>query len=324
MTITQDTSAPLIAVVGATGLQGGSVVLALAESDRPYRIRGLTRDSTKEAAKKLAEKGVEIVQINLSADNKEGAIKAFEGATYVFAVTNFWEHLNMQREIDEGKMIVDAALAANIKLFIWSSLTGYTELSNGKLTNVQHCDSKAAITHHAEKVGIPFTQVQAGMYMQNFSGNVSAPRKQPDGSFVVALPIPPETLLPLVDIVNDYGLWVREAIESPRVQQSENGAVVSAIGHPLAAAEVVKQLAEITGKKITFVQLTGDQFKAGATASGLPEYVAQDLFEMFSGFVEFHDFGNLGESYATSLKNLARPPHTWAEFVKATDWSHLN
>lgn len=84
MTISQDPSQPLIVVVGSTGTQGGSVINNLASSYKPYRMRGLTRDTTKEAAVRLAERSIEMVQCDLTADNVAGIEKAFEGATYIF------------------------------------------------------------------------------------------------------------------------------------------------------------------------------------------------------------------------------------------------
>lgn len=84
MTITTDASAPLIAVVGSTGLQGGSVINALAASDKPYRIRGITRDPSKPKATSLSDRGVEVVKCNLTVDNGPEIEKAFQGATYVF------------------------------------------------------------------------------------------------------------------------------------------------------------------------------------------------------------------------------------------------
>jgi uncharacterized protein YbjT (DUF2867 family) len=113
MTISQEISAPLVVVVGATGTQGGSVIKALAESDRPYRIRGLTRDPSKPVALNLADQGVNIFSVSISIDNVENVRKAFEGANIIFvslltfhsttllsfrqAMTNFWEHADKQR-----------------------------------------------------------------------------------------------------------------------------------------------------------------------------------------------------------------------------------
>jgi uncharacterized protein YbjT (DUF2867 family) len=56
----------LITVFGATGNQGGSVVsniLDNAELSKTYKIRGITRDVSKPAAKALTEKGVEMVAV---------------------------------------------------------------------------------------------------------------------------------------------------------------------------------------------------------------------------------------------------------------------
>ncbi|KAJ6490220.1 NmrA-like family-domain-containing protein [Mycena vitilis] len=122
MTITHAESAPLIAVVGATGVQGGSVIKALAESDKPYRVRGFTRDVTKATSETLEAKGIEMVAVNLVVENKDEVYRAFAGAAFAFLVTNFWEHMDVQKEISEGKMLVDAAKAAGVKGIVWSGL----------------------------------------------------------------------------------------------------------------------------------------------------------------------------------------------------------
>ena len=84
MTISQELSAPLVVVVGATGTQGGSVIKALAESDKPYRIRGLTRDTSKPAALKLKAQGAELISVSISVENGDMVQKAFEGANIAF------------------------------------------------------------------------------------------------------------------------------------------------------------------------------------------------------------------------------------------------
>lgn len=115
MTISQDPQAPLVVVCGATGIQGGSVIDALAESDRGYRLRGLTRDASKPIAQALARRGVEVIQVDLSVENEPMVVKAFQGANISFVrsilrissisiwlsqvVTNFWEHQDKARVI---------------------------------------------------------------------------------------------------------------------------------------------------------------------------------------------------------------------------------
>ena len=58
----------LLTVFGATGAQGGAMVKHILE--RPslsslFKLRGITRDSTKPAALALKEKGVEIIEVSL-------------------------------------------------------------------------------------------------------------------------------------------------------------------------------------------------------------------------------------------------------------------
>lgn len=84
MTISQNPAAPLIVVVGATGAQGSSVVKALAESNKPYRIRGFTRDVKKAESQAFSAQGVEMVTIDPTVENKGAIFAAFEGATYAF------------------------------------------------------------------------------------------------------------------------------------------------------------------------------------------------------------------------------------------------
>lgn len=56
----------ILTVFGATGNQGGSVVRAILNDpalSKEFKIRGITRDVSKPAAKDLASKGVEVVSV---------------------------------------------------------------------------------------------------------------------------------------------------------------------------------------------------------------------------------------------------------------------
>lgn len=98
----------IIAVIGATGAQGGSVINAILNDDsNNFSARAITRDSTKPNAQKLKERGCEVVEADLS--NKDSLQKAFGGAYGVFGVTDFWATMNPDIEISQGKNIADAA-----------------------------------------------------------------------------------------------------------------------------------------------------------------------------------------------------------------------
>ncbi|KAJ7110725.1 NAD(P)-binding protein [Mycena crocata] len=312
MTITQNSSAPLVAVVGATGIQGGSVIKALAESDKPYRVRGFTRDAAKTASQELVKLGVEVHVVSLVLDNTDGVYKAFKGADVAFLVTNFWQHFDMKREIAEGKLFIDAAKSGGVSRIVWSGLPSITSLSGGKYVHVYHFDGKAVITEYGRKCGVPFVDVQAGFYGTNLLDNPSMLVKQNDGSFAIPLPLKSTTVLPFIDAGHDYGLFVRQVLEVPVFP---NGSEFTAYGENISLQEMALQLSVATGKKIVFKQTSVEEFADSMRALGTPPHIVLDMTESFQFFDEF------GWKITSSNVGLLRRPRTWAEFVKATDWS---
>ncbi|KAG9003537.1 hypothetical protein FRB94_003057 [Tulasnella sp. JGI-2019a] len=318
MTITQDTSAPLVAVVGATGIQGGSVINALAESDRPYRIRGFTRDTNKETAQRLTKQGVEMLSVNLTVENKVQVFKAFQGAAFAFTMTNYWEHMSGPREVAEGKMLIDAASAAKVRLVIWSGLSSVVKNTNGKYT-APHFDGKEEVTEYAKSLGgVPVVDVQAGVYMQNFK-SMMAPKKRSDGSFAIIGVGPAETTYPLIDAERDYGLFVRKAIESPTSYPAFSA--IYAYGEKISKGQIAKVLSQATGKEVRYVELNEDQLVEHFRKEGTPEPGVQAIRGVYFGLLEAGYFGN--NDIAPSRQGLPRATRTWTEFVAAEEWDKV-
>src|SRR5436309_15833406 len=171
----------LIAVIGATGQQGGGVVRAL-QARGQFRVRALTRNPDKH--RELAE---EVVEADL--DQPETLNAAFEGAHGVFLVTNFWAHGGAD-ELKQATAAIRAAMDASVKHFIWSTLPDVEAISGGKF-NVPHFTGKAKIDRIVKEAGFAnHTFVIAPFYYQNLIG-VLAPQKQTDGSVGWALPLDP-------------------------------------------------------------------------------------------------------------------------------------
>lgn len=115
-----------------------------------YHVRGLTRDTTSAKSKKLAEKGVEVVQANL--DDTDSLRRAFEGAHIIYAMTDFWQSMSASVEFEQGKRIADIAAALpQLEHFVWSSLPDGKELSKGKYVNIFHWQSKANVTKYIKE-----------------------------------------------------------------------------------------------------------------------------------------------------------------------------
>ncbi|KAJ7885726.1 NAD(P)-binding protein [Mycena olivaceomarginata] len=312
MTITQDPTAPLVAVVGATGAQGGSVINALAESKKPYRIRGFTRDSTKPASQQLIAQGVEMHTISLVLANLKSVFEAFAGASMVFLVTNFWEHLDAERETAEAKMMIDAAKAAGVNRIVWSGLPDYSKLSGGKYTHVVHFDGKAAVAEYGRRSGVPFVDVQAGYYASNLLSPGRTPIKgRTDGAFAIRVPVSPTTSLPVFDAERDYGLYVGHVLEAPVLP---DGAEVRT-GEYLTIAEMALQISQATGKRVVAEQIPMEQYEKEVAAKGLPPHVVLDMSDGYNSI--------MAGKISPSVEGLARTPISFSEFAKTADWTKV-
>jgi uncharacterized protein YbjT (DUF2867 family) len=185
----------VIAVVGATGTQGGRLCQAiLADSNGGFSVRGITRDPSKAEAQALTSKGAEVVQGNL--DDVGSLRKAFAGAYGVFGVTNFWEHFSAAREKIQAKNIADAARAAGVKHVIWSTLEDTRKLMdpNDKRMpylqgnyRVPHFDAKAEADEYFRD--LPVTYLILSFYWDNLYINKLAPTKGADGVYSWTFPM---------------------------------------------------------------------------------------------------------------------------------------
>ncbi|KAH8917527.1 NAD(P)-binding protein [Atractiella rhizophila] len=306
MTISNDPSAPLFAVVGSTGMQGGSVIKALAQSPTAYRVRAITRDPSKESAKALAAKGCEIVAADIG--TLEGARDAFAGANFVFAVALSGYDVENFREkhFAEGKAQVDGAKAEGVKTFVWSGLTNLGELTKGTV-KVDHFDAKAEVTDYARSIPeMTVLDVQPGSYASNhFSGLI--PRKQDDGSYLLSFTLDPDTPLPIIDIPEDYGKYVVAAVENGVKQ------VFAAPGY-ITPAQVAEAFAKASGKKVVYQKMP-DEVLFGIVKSHQNVALATNLVAMFRAVREVGYYG--GTDLAESNKILATPARSFAQTLAA-------
>lgn len=296
----------IITVFGATGQQGGSVVRALLadpQLSQEFKIRGVTRDVSKPAAKALAEQGVELVSADMSSPETAGP--AVKGAHTVFLVTNFWESMSADTEIAQGKAVADASKAAGVKHIIFSSLINVNDATDGRLPNISHFDGKADIEAYINSIGLPGTFFQPGFFM---SGFLQTFRAGDDGSYTWAWPEgTAKAKVPLFDPVADTGNYVKIAIKGfpDRV-----GSRIHAAVRYYTVDEIVDEWQEVTGKTLKFVQLPHDTWK-----SYLPAPVAQELLENMLLLADVGYYA--GADLAETNKLLDEPATTWRQYVEA-------
>ncbi|WP_188194793.1 NmrA family NAD(P)-binding protein [Nonomuraea sp. SYSU D8015] len=111
----------VIAVVGATGAQGGGLARAiLADAGGAFAVRALTRNPSSDKARKLAAQGAVVVEADIRDEAR--LTEAFDGAHGAFLVTDFWEHMSPEQEKQDAATMARAAKNAGLRHVIWSTL----------------------------------------------------------------------------------------------------------------------------------------------------------------------------------------------------------
>ncbi|POR33138.1 NmrA-like family domain-containing protein 1 [Tolypocladium paradoxum] len=305
----------ILTVFGATGNQGGSVIRAVLADpalSKEFKIRGITRDASKPAAKELAAKGVEVVKasrlyvaVNADMSSVQAAAPAVEGAHTVFLVTNFWESMSTDTEVAQGKAVTDASKAAGVKHLIFSSLINTTEASKGRLPNISHFDGKARIETYIRGSGVPGTFVLPGMFMSGFAGMI---RKQDDGSYSINIPegvSVDNARTPLFDAVADAGKFVKAAIK--HFPSSTNKRIYAATDY-YSPARLLSEFSEVMDKPARANTVSHDTFKSFFSPPAAQEILENWLLLESPGY-----YG--GADLSESLALLDEKPTSWKDFV---------
>jgi len=287
----------LIAVVGATGQQGGAVVRALQASGQ-FKIRALTRDPAKHP--KLAG---EVVAADL---NRPDTLKAaFAGAHGVFLVTNAWEA--GRGESRQALDAVKAAKDAGVRHFIWSTLPDVETISGGTI-DVPHFTDKANVERVVREAGFAYhTFVIAPFYYQNLLGALT-PQKQADGTVGWALPLDPEKRVIHMGDITEIGRIVAGAFAQPEL--AGHGEYLPLVGDFLSFNEIIATLNR-QGHKFSFKQVPREVF-----AGWFPG--AKDVAAMLAYF-EAHTYLGSDSRDAIALANrvAGQQPTKFAAWAKA-------
>ncbi len=273
-----------IAVVGATGAQGGGLVKAiLADPAGGFAVRAITRDATSDKARALAALGAEVVTANL--DDEASLTAAFAGAYGAFCVTAFWEHFSPEREMAQASNMARAAKAAGVQHAIWSTLEDtrrWVPLTDDRMPTlmeqykVPHFDAKGSADACFTQAGVPTTFLLTSFYWDNFIAFGMGPKKGPDGVLAITMPMGDAKLPGIAadDIgACAYGIFKRGV--------SLAGQTVGIAGDHLTGAEMAAAMGKALGQPVKYNAVPPAMYRG----FGFPG--AEDLGNMF----QFkHDF----------------------------------
>jgi len=268
----------IIAVVGATGAQGGGLVRAIMRDKAgPFTARALTRDVNSDKARALAALGAELVAADV--DDPESLEGAFGGAYGAYCVTFFWAHFSPTKEIAEARAMAQAAKHAGLQHVIWSTFEDtrkWVPLSDNRMPTLQgkykvaHFDGKAEANTAFTELGVPTTFLLTSFYWDNLIYFGAGPKKGPDGKLAITFPMGDKKLpgIAAEDIGKcAYGIFKRG--------REFIGKTVGVAGEHLTGAQMAAALTKALGQEVRYNEVSPDVYRS----FGFPG--ADDLGNMF-------------------------------------------
>lgn len=299
-----------IAVVGATGAQGGGLVRAILEDPSgEFVARAITRDPGSEKARELARLGAEVVAGDV--DDAASLRTAFAGAYGAFCVTFFWAHFSPEKERAEARLMAEAAKAEGVRHVIWSTLEDTRRrvpLSDDRMPTlmggykVPHFDAKGESDGIFRELGVPTTFLLTSFYWDNFITFGMGPKRGADGSLLFNLPMGDRKLPGIA--AEDIG---RCALGIFKRGQEFVGKTVGVAGEHLTGKQMADAFGEAFGARSTYGAVPFDVYR------GLGFPGAEDLGNMFQFKHDFErDFcGARNPSVARVLNPSLQDFATW-------------
>lgn len=273
----------IIAVVGATGAQGGSLVSAiLADTSGEFAVRAITRDVNSEKAKALAAAGAEVVSADVN--DEASLVKALDGAYGAFFVTFFWDHFSPAIEKQNARTMASAAKAANVKHVIWSSLEDtrkWIPLSDDRMPTLQgeykvpHFDAKGESNAYFTELGLPVTILNTSFYWENFIYFGVGPTRGEDGKLALTIPMADKRLPGIA--VKDIGKTAFAIFKDP----STIGKTISIAGEHLTGQQMVDAMSKALGETVVYNAVPASVYRS----FGFPG--ADDMGNMFQFKADF-------------------------------------
>jgi uncharacterized protein YbjT (DUF2867 family) len=254
----------IIAVVGATGAQGGGLVRAiLSDVSSGFTARTLTRNVNSDKATALAKLGADVVAADL--DEIESLRRAFEGAYGAFCVTNFWEHFSPEKELAQATNMARAAKEAGLEHVIWSTLEDtrqWVPLSDDRMPTlmgkykVPHLDAKGEANHVFTEMGVPTTFLLTSFYWDNFIHFGMGPRRGPDGTLAITMPMG-EKKMPGI-AAEDIGKCAYAIFQRGH---ELIGKTIGIAGEHLTGAEMAAAFTRALGEEVRYNDVSPDVYR---------------------------------------------------------------
>lgn len=290
----------VLVVFGASGHQGGSTVSYVVNHptlSKEFKVRAVTRDPSNAKFDSFKKQGVEVVKGDF--DDENSLKQALKDAHTVFGVTlTVFAENGHEVEVKQGKAIVDAAIEAGAKYFIWSSGVSSSLESKGKLDNISVIDAKYDVMQYIKTRPITGIYYFPGSFLQNFHTQLR-PVPLGNGNYGIYGRFSVDAHVPYID-VTDTGKFLGAVLENP--DKFADQFICGAEGlYPIT--EVVERIGKVSGKNVTYHQASEEDF-----VSKFPPFL-QGFAPTFVKFFRFiSEFGYYGPDLKTKVEYWSKVP----------------
>lgn len=272
-----------IAVLGATGQQGGAVVHSLVS--RGKSVVAITRNTDSDRAKELSKlEKVEVRKADL--EDVASLEAAFAGCDGAFVLANFWEGMDVTKEMRHYKNAAEALKkVGSMKHIVFSTLedtASHASMAECKVL-LEHESGAMKVPHfdgknrsHKFFDGLPITFLVTSCYIENFTSFFSLSRQE-DGSYMFTLPLKDVAIA--WTILEDVGNMAAGIFEHPELV----GKTVGSASAYLTGKQLAEAMSSATGKTVKYNEVSWETF----AGFGFPG--AHELGQMFKFFTDNPD-----------------------------------
>ena len=282
----------MILVTGAAGTVGRELVQVLQREGLSFRAAY----HTEEKAAKARASGLDSVTVDLA--RPESLRSALEGVTKLFLLSPATPDLP-KWEMAVVDQLKGAAIGHLVKLSVWRA-------SEEEFTFARwHRSSEKAI----EASGIPFTFLRPNSFMQNLS-TFYAPGIRATGTISLPAGHAKESPIDVRDIAAVAARVLSEATHFGHAYDLSGP-------ESLSYHQVANTLSVALGRKITYVNVSDEEFRGGMRASGAPAWLIDAVLEM----QHYAKRGQAADVLGSVQQILGRRPISLDRFVR--DYSKL-
>ena len=281
----------IIAVVGATGAQGGGLLRAISsDASGGFTARAITRNVNSDKARELAKLGAEVVAADVD-DVESLKRRGFNGVYGAFCVTFFFEHFSPEKEFAQATAMATAAKDGGLQHVIWSTFEDtrkWVPLSDNRMPTlmgkykVPHFDAKGEANEVFTELGVPTTLLLTSFYWENLIYFGMGPKKGPDGKLAITFPMGDKKLpgIAAEDIGKcAYGIFKKS--------HEFIGKTVGVAGEHLTGAQMAADLTKALNQEVRYNDVSPEVYRSfdfpGAEDLGNMFQFKRDFQEAFCG-----------------------------------------